>query len=178
MDPGLHHAALRNRQDQAADPVQRQPLLQWNGRLLQKDHQGRRTRRVLQRCRSSNSGTVTPLIGIGFQASAMFFTYEFSKRFFGQFKENPSDRLPLKYIFASGLVASLPTSLIAVNPPSHRPLSNTPGSGSKSKSPALNSTTDPSTQVSKSPGSTDSEDCTADSSPAGGEKPLGKAAFS
>ena len=31
-------------------------------------------------------GTVTPLIGIGFQASAMFFTYEFSKRFFSRFK--------------------------------------------------------------------------------------------
>lgn len=31
-------------------------------------------------------GTVTPLIGIGFQASAMFFTYEFSKRFLNKFK--------------------------------------------------------------------------------------------
>ena len=62
------------------------------------------------------SGTVTPLIGIGFQASAMFFTYEFAKRFFSRFKENPRDKLPLQYIFASGLIASLPTSLIAVNP--------------------------------------------------------------
>ena len=35
------------------------------------------------------SGTVTPLIGIGFQASAMFFTYEFSKRFFSRFKKDP-----------------------------------------------------------------------------------------
>lgn len=33
-----------------------------------------------------HSGTVSPLIGIGFQASAMFFTYQFAKRFFNQFK--------------------------------------------------------------------------------------------
>ena len=35
---------------------------------------------------SLNVGTVAPLIGIGFQASAMFFTYEFSKRLFTPFK--------------------------------------------------------------------------------------------
>lgn len=33
-----------------------------------------------------HTGTVTPLIGIGFQASAMFFSYELSKRFFSRFK--------------------------------------------------------------------------------------------
>lgn len=44
----------------------------------------------------------------------MFFTYEFSKRFFSQFKENPNDRLPLKFVALSGLIASLPTALIAV----------------------------------------------------------------
>lgn len=63
----------------------------------------------------SFAGTVTPLIGIGFQASAMFFTYEFSKRFFSRFKENPSDRLPLQFVAMSGLIASLPTALVAVH---------------------------------------------------------------
>jgi hypothetical protein len=33
-------------------------------------------------------GTVSPLIGIGFQASAMFFSYQYMKRFFNQFKIN------------------------------------------------------------------------------------------
>jgi solute carrier family 25 carnitine/acylcarnitine transporter 20/29 len=32
------------------------------------------------------SGTVSPLIGIGFQSSAMFFTYQACKRYFNQFK--------------------------------------------------------------------------------------------
>jgi hypothetical protein len=35
---------------------------------------------------SLNSGTVSPLIGIGFQASAMFFSYQACKRYFNQFK--------------------------------------------------------------------------------------------
>lgn len=60
------------------------------------------------------AGTVTPLIGIGFQASAMFFTYEFSKRFFSRFKENPKDKLPLYLIGLSGICASFPTALVAV----------------------------------------------------------------
>lgn len=60
-------------------------------------------------------GTVSPLIGIGFQASAMFFSYQFCKRFFNQFKENKSDRLPLQFIAASAAIASLPTAVIAVN---------------------------------------------------------------
>lgn len=81
----------------------------------------------------SNTGTVTPLIGIGFQASAMFFSYESAKRFFGRFKENSTDRLSLKYIALSGLFASLPTSLIAVLKFLFRPQSNTQGFESKSK---------------------------------------------
>lgn len=60
-------------------------------------------------------GTVTPLIGIGFQASAMFFTYEFSKRFLSKYKENPQDRLPYHFIALSGIIASGPTALVAVH---------------------------------------------------------------
>ena len=60
-------------------------------------------------------GTLTPLIGIGFYASSMFFTYEFSKRYFSRFKENPKDRLPLHFVALSGMIASLPSSLITVN---------------------------------------------------------------
>ena len=60
-------------------------------------------------------GTVSPLIGIGFQASAMFFSYQFCKRFFNQFKENKNDRLPLHFVAAAAAIASIPTSLIAVN---------------------------------------------------------------
>lgn len=59
-------------------------------------------------------GTVSPLIGIGFMASAMFFTYQACKRYFNQFKKNVNDRLPLQFIAASAAVASLPTALIAV----------------------------------------------------------------
>ncbi len=60
------------------------------------------------------AGTVSPLIGIGFQSSAMFFTYQFAKRYFNQFKENKNDRLPLQFVAASAAIASLPTALIAV----------------------------------------------------------------
>lgn len=59
-------------------------------------------------------GTVAPLIGIGFQASAMFFSYEFAKRMFSVFKKDPRDRLPIQYVALSGVFASLPTSIIAV----------------------------------------------------------------
>lgn len=54
------------------------------------------------------------MIGIGFQASAMFFTYQACKRYFNKFKENVNDRLPLKFIAASASIASFPTALIAV----------------------------------------------------------------
>lgn len=54
------------------------------------------------------------MIGIGFQASAMFFSYQACKRFFNQFKENPNDRLPYKFIALSAAIASFPTSLVAV----------------------------------------------------------------
>jgi hypothetical protein len=61
-----------------------------------------------------NSGTLTPLIGIGFQVSSMFFTFEWAKRYFSQFKENPSDRLPMQYVMASGFLAGIPTGIVAV----------------------------------------------------------------
>jgi hypothetical protein len=54
------------------------------------------------------------LIGIGFYASAMFFTYEYGKRFFSRFKKDPRERLPLIQIGISGLLASIPGSIIAV----------------------------------------------------------------
>ncbi len=60
------------------------------------------------------AGTVSPLIGIGFQSSAMFFTYQFAKRYFNQFKDNKNDRLPLHFVAASAAIASFPTALIAV----------------------------------------------------------------
>ena len=80
------------------------------------------------------SGTVSPLIGIGFQASAMFFTYQFCKRYFNQFKENKNDRLPLKFIAMSAAIASFPTALVAVIFTLYfRVLSNTQESESKFK---------------------------------------------
>ena len=61
-----------------------------------------------------NLGTVTPLIGIGFQASAMFFTYEWAKRKLKKLQTNPKDRLDIRLVPLAGLAASLPTSLVAV----------------------------------------------------------------
>jgi hypothetical protein len=74
------------------------------------------------------------LIGIGFQASAMFFTYEFAKRMFSVFKRDPSELLPIQYVALAGACASLPTSLIAVLFRfTNRVQLNIPGLGFKSK---------------------------------------------
>ena len=61
-----------------------------------------------------NLGTVTPLIGIGFQASAMFFTYEWAKRKLKKLQSNPRDRLDIRLVPFAGLLSSLPTSIVAV----------------------------------------------------------------
>lgn len=82
--------------------------------MLQEDWKRRRTFKLLQRYFSDDLGTLTPLIGIGFQASCMFFFCEFWKRYFSKFKENPNDRLSISLVALSAALASGPTSLIAV----------------------------------------------------------------
>lgn len=59
-------------------------------------------------------GTLSPLVGCGFQVSIQFGFNEMSKRFFSRFKENPTDILPLHLVACSGFVAGLGSGLLAV----------------------------------------------------------------
>jgi solute carrier family 25 carnitine/acylcarnitine transporter 20/29 len=59
-------------------------------------------------------GTVSPLIGVGFQVSVQFALNEVSKRFFSQFKKRAEDLLPLHLVAASGFIAGFGSGLVAV----------------------------------------------------------------
>ena len=59
-------------------------------------------------------GTLSPLLGCGFQVSIQFGFNEASKRFFSRFKDNPEDILPLNLVACSGFVAGIGSGLIAV----------------------------------------------------------------
>lgn len=59
-------------------------------------------------------GTLSPLIGVGFQVSVQFGLNEGCKRFFGKFKTRAEDILPLNLVAASGFVAGVGSGLVAV----------------------------------------------------------------
>lgn len=78
-------------------------------------------------------GTLSPLIGVGFQVSVQFGLNELCKRYFQRFKTDLEFLLPMPYVAASGFVAGVGSGLVAVILELCRHLSSTQESGSRSK---------------------------------------------
>lgn len=59
-------------------------------------------------------GTLSPLIGVGFQVSVQFGLNEVCKRFLSKFKKRSEDLLPLHLVACSGFIAGIGSGLVAV----------------------------------------------------------------
>ena len=59
-------------------------------------------------------GTLSPLLGVGFQVSVQFGLNELCKRYFQKFKSDMETLLPIHLVAASGFVAGVGSGLVAV----------------------------------------------------------------
>lgn len=64
-----------------------------------------------------DEGTLSPLIGCGFQVSIQFGLNEKVKRYFSSYKEKPSDPLPMKFVALSGIIAGIGCAIVSVIAP-------------------------------------------------------------